>query len=85
MKTARRERLALFLRERIESAGKDLDGALGSNTSLIRSHLLDSLGLLHLAAWIEDETRKPLDVTDIDPAADWDTIADIEHFIDTRI
>jgi hypothetical protein len=85
MKGSRRERLTRFLRERIESADKNPGGALKSDTSLIRSQLLDSLGLLHLAAWIEEETRRPLDVADIDPAAEWDTIADIERFIDRRI
>lgn len=52
------------------------------NTSLIRSGILDSLALLKLALWIEQEVGRPLDPGSIEIAREWDSIADIVRFVE---
>ena len=72
-----RDRLVRLL----EEGTKDSDVELGDDTSLIRSGLLDSLGLFRLALWIEKETRSKLDLESLDPAKEWDTIREILDFV----
>jgi len=71
------DRLVLLL----EEGNQDSDYKLGDDTSLIRSGLLDSLGLFRLALWIEKETRSKLDLASLDPSKEWDTIPDILNFV----
>jgi acyl carrier protein len=73
-----RDRLARLL----EEGKQDSDGLLGDDTSLIRSGLLDSLGLFNLALWIEKETGSRLDLSSLDPSNEWETIPDILNFIE---
>jgi len=72
-----RDRLVLLL----EEGNQDSDHELGDDTSLIRSGLLDSLGLFRLALWIEKETGSRLDLASLDPSKEWDTIPDILNFV----
>jgi acyl carrier protein len=72
-----RDRLVLLL----EEGNQDPDHELGDDTSLIRSGLLDSLGLFRLALWIEKETGSRLDLASLDPSKEWDTIPDILNFV----
>jgi len=65
----------------LEEGDQDSDGLLGDDTSLIRSGLLDSLGLFNLALWIEKETGSRLDLSSLDPSNEWETIPDILNFI----
>ncbi|TFG92497.1 MAG: acyl carrier protein [Syntrophobacterales bacterium] len=73
-----RDRLVSLLKE----GNQDFDHELGDDTSLIRSGLLDSLGLFNLALWIEKETRSRLDLASLDPSKEWETIPDILNFIE---
>jgi len=73
-----RDRLVRLL----EEGNQDSDYELGDDTSLIRSGLLDSLGLFNLALWIEKETRSRLDLASLDPSEEWETIPDILNFIE---
>jgi acyl carrier protein len=73
-----RDRLVRLL----EEGNQDSDSELGDDTSLIRSGLLDSLGLFNLAQWIEKETRSRLDLSSLDPSKEWETIPDILNFIE---
>ena len=77
-----RARLSRFIRNRIndEHPGKLRDG-LTDDISLLRSGILDSLALLELVAWIEREIGVPLDLTEIDFLAEWDTITGILNYI----
>lgn len=52
------------------------------DTSLIKSGMLDSLGLFHLAEWIEREIEIPIDLTKFNLSEEWDTIPDIVKFIE---
>ena len=73
-----RDRLVRLL----EEGNQDPDFELGDDTSLIRSGLLDSLGLFNLAMWIEKESRSRLDLASLDPSKEWETIPDILNFIE---
>jgi acyl carrier protein len=72
-----RDRLVRLL----EEGNQDSDFEVVDDTSLIRSGLLDSLGLFRLALWIEKETRSKLDLESLDPAKEWDTIQEILNFV----
>jgi acyl carrier protein len=65
----------------IEEGNQDSSFESGDDTSLIRSGLLDSLGLFRLALWIEKETGSKLDLESLDPAKEWDTIREILTFV----
>ena len=64
--------------------GMDLghNGRIEKQTSLIRSGLLDSMALFHLALWIENEINRPMDLTAFDISKEWDTPEDILNFIE---
>jgi acyl carrier protein len=51
------------------------------DTSLIRSGILDSLGLLELILWLEQRLGRPLDPTALDLASELDSIRDILGFL----
>ncbi len=51
-------------------------------TSLIRSGILDSAGLFHLALWVERHLGTSFDFTAYDLAAEWDTINDVLRFVE---
>jgi len=72
------DRLVAFLKE----TGVDLNGRLKEDASLIKSGLFDSLALLYLATWIEQEINPGVDLTRFDPSKEWDTITDILRFIE---
>jgi acyl carrier protein len=72
-----RDRLVRLL----EEGNQDSDVELVDDTSLIRSGLMDSLGLFRLALWIEKETRSKLDLESLDPVKEWDTIQGILNFV----
>lgn len=73
-----RDQLMLVIREGNLDIGQEVE----DDTSLIRSGLIDSLGLFQLALWIEKQIDSKLDITSLDPSNDWDTIADILKFIE---
>jgi acyl carrier protein len=72
------------LRALIREGRLDFDVELRDDTSLIRSGVVDSLGLFNLALWIEARTGAPLDLAEIDPPSEWDTIDDIVSFVERR-
>lgn len=72
------------LRALIREGALDLDVDLRDDTSLIRSGVVDSLGLFNLALWIEAQLGESLDLTSVDPQAEWDTIGDIVTFVERR-
>lgn len=64
----------------IESSDLDLDGKLNDDTSLIKSGILDSLGLFNVALTIEHEIGPELDLASFDLSQEWDTIAGMLQF-----
>jgi hypothetical protein len=73
-----RQDLLATLRQNVPMLPDDLD----DRTSLVRSGLLDSAGLFHLALWIERQVGASFDFTGYDLAAEWDTISDVLGFVD---
>lgn len=59
-----------------------LPGDVDDRTSLIRSGILDSAGLFHLALWVERHVGGSFDFTAYDLAAEWDTITDVLAFVE---
>ena len=57
---------------------------LTDTTSLIKTGLVDSLGLVEIATYIEREIGRPLDFSRVNPEEEWDTIAGILQFIDKQ-
>ena len=70
-------RLLAFLRSLDLPQLRELDSA----TPLIQSGLLDSLGLVRLAIWIEEEVGRSLNPGTFDLATEWNTVSDIVAFI----
>jgi acyl carrier protein len=70
------------LRALIETWDLDLREPLRDDTSLIRSGLLDSVALVQLVAWLEEQTGGAVDPSGYDLVREWDTIEDILCFVD---
>jgi acyl carrier protein len=65
----------------LEATDVNMDGRLNSATPLINSGKLDSQGLFNLALFVEKEIGRPIDVSTLDLAKEWNTIDDIVNFI----
>lgn len=59
-------------------------GEITGDTALISSGLLDSLALFNLVTWVEERIGVPLDPTTLDLTADWRTVDELVHFVETR-
>jgi acyl carrier protein len=59
----------------------DENGAVADDTPLISSGRLDSFNLLRLVLWVEEKIGQPVDATQIDLAAEWDTVEQIVAFV----
>jgi acyl carrier protein len=57
-------------------------GELTHTTSLIQSGVLDSLGLVNVAIFIEQEAGHPLDLSEVDVEQEWETMERILDFIE---
>lgn len=57
------------------------EAEVDEETSLLRSGLLDSLALFRLLEWIEAELGEPVDATEIDLLAEWDTPRSVAEFV----
>ena len=70
---ALRKRLLNFL----TSLELNLDEEATEETPLVGSGLLDSMGLLQLAAWIEGEIGHPIDPGSFDLQEEWKTVGTV--------
>jgi acyl carrier protein len=59
-----------------------LGTAIGPDSALMSSGLLDSLALFHLTLWIEEEIGRPLDLFSLDLVRQWDTPALIAAYVE---
>ena len=78
----------MSLRNELVAALRSWDIKLGheldDHTSLIKSGILDSLALLKLALWIEQQTGGKLDPATFEFSKEWDSITKILDFIERR-
>lgn len=57
---------------------------LRDDTSLIRSGVLDSVALLNLVLWIEEQTGRPIDPTRINFRTQLDTVTSILGYVESH-
>lgn len=74
-----RERLSAFFRQTCPDFHE-----LGDETPLVGSGLIDSLVLMQLAIWVEEETGRSLDPASFDLVSEWRTIGSLLSFIDRQ-
>lgn len=83
---SRRDRLFVFIQQKLAEADPEQPVDLADDTSLLGSRLLDSLAILQLAEWIETELGEPIaDLDSLDIGEQWDSIARILAFVGERI
>ena len=82
MSAGREEQLVKLVEELLEEAEQVVDGPLEDDTSLIESGLLDSVSLLQVADWVDDQMSGQLDLKNTNIAEEWDTIEQILRFIE---
>jgi aryl carrier-like protein len=73
--------LRLRLLSFIHGLNADPRWELNERTSLLQSGLLDSAATLQLAEWIQREVGADVDLLQFNLSKEWDTIGDIEGFI----
>ena len=77
--SALRDRLLAFL------AGGLPGRELNDGTPLLTSGLLDSVALIDLMAWMEQEIGTAIDLDAIEnPLTEWNTVRDIVNFVAAR-
>lgn len=57
---------------------------IASDTPLLTSGLIDSVGLVHLLLWVEHQLGSSVDATAIDIASEWDTVDRVVAFVAER-
>lgn len=56
--------------------------AIADDTPLITSALVESVTLLNVALWVEQQIDPTVELTAFDLSVEWDTVADILDFIE---
>jgi acyl carrier protein len=77
-----RQRVLDFVRSDVAVSQPEAASDLGTDTPLISSGLIDSLGLLQLADFVESEVGELLPVEDIDIQSEWNSVGAIVESID---
>ncbi len=77
-RTARRAALVALLAE----CAPDVTGELGDDTPLISSGLVESVTLLNLALWVEEQIDSTIELGTFDLASEWDTPGAILDFVE---
>jgi acyl carrier protein len=75
-----REDLLLAMEER----GVELPPDFTDDSSLIRSGMLDSTGLMNLVLWVEERIGSELDLTSFDLPEEWETLGKLVAFIERK-
>lgn len=75
--TLRKQLLAIFA-----EFAPDHHGAITDDTPLISSALVESVTLLNVALWVEEQIDPAVDITSFDLATEWDTVAGILNFVE---
>jgi len=74
-----RDDLVMFLRRLRPAVADWPDEAV-----LVGSGMVDSLGLMELALWVEGRLGAPLDPVSFDLATEWRTVGGVVRFLEQR-
>ena len=78
------EKVLAFVKEIVEEIDEDSEVSVHSELSLLKSGLFDSNSVLTLAVWIEEETGRDIELSELDLPELWDTPALIVAFIENN-
>jgi acyl carrier protein len=70
------------LRALIAEFARPEDGAIDDDTPLISSARVESIALLNVALWVEEQVDATVEITSFDLAMEWDTVAQILDFVE---
>lgn len=76
-----REGLRKLVSELVDQTERELEEPLDDDTSLIQGGLLDSVLILELAEWIDQQVSTPIDLNDTDIQNEWDSIERILEYV----
>jgi acyl carrier protein len=82
MDLAERAGLRAELRKVILELAPAQEASLTDDAPLISSGFMESVTLLNVALWVEEQIESSVDVTAFDLAAEWDSIRDILAFVE---
>jgi acyl carrier protein len=82
MDLAERDALRAELRKVILELAPAQEASLTDDAPLISSGFMESVTLLNVALWVEEQIESSVDVTAFDLAAEWDSIRDILAFVE---
>jgi acyl carrier protein len=82
MDLAERDALRAELRKVILELAPAQEASLTDDAPLISSGFMESVTLLNVALWVEEQIQSSVDVTAFDLAAEWDSIRDILAFVE---
>lgn len=82
MDLAERDALRAALRKVILELAPAQEASLTDDAPLISSGFMESVTLLNVALWVEEQIESSVDVTAFDLAAEWDSIRDILAFVE---
>jgi len=77
-----RGRLREQLRALIGALARPDEEAIDDDTPLISSGRVESITLLNVALWVEEQTDAAVEITSSALAADWDSVARILDFVE---
>ena len=77
-----RDELRAQLRALIAEFAPHEHGVIADDTPLISSALVESVALLNVALWVEEQVDAAVEITSFDLAAEWDTITQILDFVE---
>jgi acyl carrier protein len=73
-----REQLRALIDELARPDGEPID----DDAPLISSGRLESIALLNVALWVEEQIDAAVEITSFDLAAEWDSVAQILEFVE---
>jgi acyl carrier protein len=82
MDLAERAGLRAELRKVILELAPAQEATFTDDAPLISSGFMESVTLLNVALWVEEQIESSVDVTAFDLAAEWDSIRDILAFVE---
>ena len=77
-----RDELRAQLRALIAEFAGPEHGVIDDDTPLISSALVESIALLNVALWVEEQIDAAVEIASFDLAAEWDTVAQILDFVE---